>query len=82
MPAATFGVAPFEASHLKISRAKQHIAELDGRISEFIARKALSVMVHEGPKPGGKCLIVRLREQVPSDLSSIIGDRSTICVPR
>ena len=70
----TVVVAPFEASELKISRAKRHITELDGRISEFIARKTLGLVVEQGPKPGDKCLVVRLREQVPSDLSPIVGD--------
>lgn len=71
-------IPPFDASKLKIARARQHLEELETNISGFLARK-LFVVVVEKPEWMPDHLdmvawVARIREEVPNEWSAIIGD--------
>jgi hypothetical protein len=65
---------PFDASRLKLKRARHHIGELMSEISAFLGRTPFYLEIALGLTPDTKRWIVRVREEVPSDFSAIIGD--------
>jgi hypothetical protein len=71
-------IVPFDASKLKIARARQHLQELETSVSDFLAHKPFAVLVE---KPEGMpdyldfvTWVARFREEVPHEWSPIIGD--------
>jgi hypothetical protein len=70
-------LAPFQASRLKIARARQHTEELRTAVAAFLDTKPYQVAV-ETPSEyrdlACKALVVRVRKPVPPELSAIIGD--------
>ena len=72
-------LAPFEASQIKIDRAKQHLQELTAEISSFFERGAVSVVIEQASEyasvPGEMwAFTYREAEPVPATWSAIIGD--------
>jgi hypothetical protein len=72
-------IAPFEASNLKIARARRHLQELETEISSYMARKPFDLVVEEwemNDKVGfvSHAWVVRIREPTPKHLSAVLGD--------
>jgi hypothetical protein len=72
-------IKPFEASQLKIARAKRHLQELSTEISSFFERGAVSVVIEQASEyasvPGDMwAFTYREAEPVPATWSAIIGD--------
>jgi hypothetical protein len=72
-------LAPFEASQIKIDRAKRHLQELTAGISSFLERGAVSVVIEQASEyasvPGEMwAFTYREAEPVPATWSAIIGD--------
>lgn len=69
---------PFEASALKINRAKRHIEEFRSEALKFLESGPVHVVVEERPEfpahLGVYGFVARIRAGVPHDLSAIIGD--------
>jgi len=66
---------PFDASRLKIRRARTHIGDLQGRVSAYLLRKPIYLRIdHDLGFAHGKKWTVHVREGVPIDLAPIIGD--------
>jgi hypothetical protein len=72
-------LAPFEASQIKIDRAKRHLQELTAEISSFFERGAVSVVIEQASEyasvPGEMwAFTYRETEPIPATWSAIIGD--------
>ena len=70
-------LAPFEASRLKIARARRHIGELDRLVADYLGRSPVTIVVEECPWPmlvPTDSWIARINEPVPTDLAPVIGD--------
>jgi hypothetical protein len=65
---------PLHGPKLKIERAKRHIRDLDTEIAAFHGRRPYEVIAQDDPQTGDQVFRVRIREEVPADLSGIIGD--------
>lgn len=68
-------IKPFDASRLKLSRAKRHLQELNEEITAYFDRKGMA-LINEESTIGLGChaWTVRIREPMRAHLSSIIGD--------
>jgi hypothetical protein len=70
-------LAPFEASWLKIARARCHLEELEAAISAYLANDPVSIIVEEWKAKTDfptDAWTARIRKSVPPYLSVIIGD--------
>lgn len=68
-------IAPFEASKLKIDRAKRHLRELEDAIAAYITTDPCTLVVEPYPRvPRQHAWIARIRSPVPHELSPVIGD--------
>src|SRR3990167_2635239 len=63
---------PFEASRLKIWRATNHLATLEGALGEYFARAPFEIT--EFTENGHPYRRVNIREGLPITLSAIVGD--------
>jgi hypothetical protein len=74
----TVTIKPFEASRLKIERARRHLNELRQATSTFLDRKPVEVVVEKWPEAPETLQMTawtgRIRESVPREFSTIIGD--------
>lgn len=59
---------------LKVERAKAHIAELAKGIQAFFASKPYSIVIEDDVTAGQRVWKVKVRECVPQNFSTIIGD--------
>lgn len=64
---------PFFGPFLKVERASFHINDLAGKINRFIERKPY-VVVAENYGNGELAWTVRVKEDIPSDWATIVGD--------
>ncbi|MBA7656435.1 hypothetical protein ES703_64359 [subsurface metagenome] len=64
----------FFSSKLKIERAKRHIRELSNEIVDYLKTKPFRVVVEKDPDSSNHLWTLRVKNEVPSHLSGIIGD--------
>jgi hypothetical protein len=64
----------FEAPKLKIKRAQNHIAELQRKVTRFIAGNPYRVVVERDRKTLDDLFVIRVQDQIPNDFPAIIGD--------
>jgi len=64
----------FEASRLKIERAKQHINDLRSRILAFADSDFYTLSIDKDTKTGNYGLKIEVRRSLPNDFALIIGD--------
>lgn len=64
----------FKSSKLKIERAKKHTSELNNEIVSFLRRKPYRIVIEPGAEPGIHSLVIRVRENIPDNFPTIIGD--------
>lgn len=68
---------PFADSRLKVDRAKKHITDLENLLESFINRNPYTTEVIDDPNSAGdRLLVLRVREELPKDVSCYIGDAS------
>jgi hypothetical protein len=74
-------IAPFEASRLKIDRARSHLHSLGAEITAYMAKEPFALIVEDWElnakvKTGfeSHAWVVRIKEDVPKHFSAIIGD--------
>jgi len=69
-------IKPFEASQLKIDRAKFHLQELRGEITAFFAKDPFAIVCEHIPELQFPTVAfrIRIRNEVPAHLAPIIGD--------
>jgi hypothetical protein len=71
-------IAPFEASRLKIERAREHLQELEIAVDAYFSAKPSVIVVERFPgmEPHWQtqAWIARIRQPVPHMLSTVIGD--------
>ncbi len=67
-------MANFRGPNLKIQRAKKHISELHHEVATYIARHPYRMVVQQDTDPGYYCWVLRITEEIPEQLSVIIGD--------
>lgn len=60
--------------HLKFQRAREHVAELERRVREFIDSKPFEVYEEEEQATGDLVTRVRIHRQPPAELGLVIGD--------
>ena len=65
---------PFDASRLKLKRARHHIGELMNEISAFLQRTPFYLEIAPGGTPDTPTWTVHVREEVPPEFSTSIGD--------
>jgi hypothetical protein len=67
--------SPFEATRLKLRRARSHIDELSEYVTEYLRRDPfyMEIVVDPGFRNGRKWLVT-VREEAPPYVSTIIGD--------
>jgi hypothetical protein len=65
---------PFDACRLKVKRARYHMGDLMEQIRAFLLRTPFYLEIVAGDKLGEKAWIIRVREEVPPDFSTILGD--------
>lgn len=66
--------AIFEGPLLKIQRAKQHVADLDIHITEYLENDPFVLKVRQGLNPPQRLIYVEASHPMPTGLSLIIGD--------
>ena len=66
--------AALPSYRLKIERAKRHIHELTQAIDAFWSRQPYVVVAQDNLATGKRHFKVSIREEIPSDWSSIVGD--------
>jgi len=68
-------LGPFDASRLKVRRARMHYGDLQVRIREFLAREPFYAVIEEAPGWwNNRKWAFHVREEVPDDWAPIIGD--------
>jgi hypothetical protein len=65
---------PFIASKLKVDRAKSHIREINNNIIDYLKTKPYRVVVEQDSNSPNHLWTLRVRNEVPQNLSAIIGD--------
>lgn len=60
--------------HLKFQRAREHVAELERRVGEFLDSMPFEVYEEEEQETGDLLYRVRVHRQPPPELSVVIGD--------
>ena len=64
----------FKGPKLKVQRAKKHISDLHNEIAAYMRRKPYRIVVEQDTEPQRCVLVIRVREEVPDNLATIIGD--------
>src|ERR1700678_207635 len=68
-------IAAFQASYLKIRRARVHIKELGEQIDTYLQREPFYLEIVDAPSfSTGRMWVARVTEEVPLDFAAIIGD--------
>ena len=74
-------IAPFEASRLKIDRARSHLHSLETEIAAYMAREPFALIVEDWELNTkattgfeSHAWVVRIKEYVPKHFSAILGD--------
>lgn len=66
---------PFEAPRLKLRRARYHIGDLTEQVRAYLRRSPLFLQIEADPTfAGGKKWVAHVREEVPPEFSTVIGD--------
>jgi hypothetical protein len=66
---------PFAGSRSKITRAKEHFAELDRRIGEFHDLRPYEQVAEDHPdKPGFTIHKMKLTKPLPESIGNVLGD--------
>jgi hypothetical protein len=64
----------FRGPRLKIKRAKKHITELHNEVVAYVSRHPYLMVVQQDADPEYYCWVLRIRENIPEELSVILGD--------
>ena len=66
--------ASLTGPHIKIDRAKKHVADLRADIEAFHRRQPYQIVMADEPESGDQVYRVKIREPIPPKWSGILGD--------
>ncbi|WP_016744351.1 hypothetical protein [Rhizorhabdus wittichii] len=58
----------------KINRAKKHITDLNGQITEYLADNPFELRIRQRSEPADRLIYVKAKPAIPNDFALIIGD--------